>query len=158
MTDDPCPPGSLNVDVDYTPVSGVRRLRWVYLGVLCMFIILIPIHASDRRLPEPDLLNLFVLIMGGLLFAAWSSRDILRLHSSKLPLWVDIFGYLVVTGFVCLYIALNELHIWRWSKLYIDIPAVVFLGITTTVTWVTETRNNVRIYMGSRTLIFRFFD
>jgi len=136
-------------------ISEVRRLRWVHFGLAFMMIFLAFIHTCDNRMPNPNAWVLVAYMVGGAIFAAKVSRDIWSLESIRDPLWKVVARYVVAAFILGTYIALNELHLWHWSKLYIDLPFIVYFGITLSVTWMTERKRHVRVYFGTRELVFR---
>jgi len=134
--------------------SEWRRVIRVFSVLPTVILLISVLSASLMPQPAPNgpLLLVFLLIAS---FVAWlPARDIWALRVRQLPLWLDVAGYVFALGGLAVLIGLRESKIFVWNMIYLD---AFFFWCTATiacVTWITERRKGVRVYIGARRLKF----
>lgn len=103
-----------------------------------------------KPLPAPDTLSLLGILSIASLLAWITARDIWFLRDRVSPLWVDIFVYVIALGTLAAIIFLRESGIYVWDTIYLDALFIWYSVSIAAVSWITEKRKGVRIYIGAR--------
>jgi hypothetical protein len=72
----------------------------------------------------------------------------------RFTLLVDVIAYAVALGGVGFLIVANEINFYEWNFLLLDFSVVLLMGTVTVAAWITERKKMVRVYFGTRHLIF----
>ena len=135
-------------------LSEWQRAKWLFGGLWLALTILPALNALLQPRPTPNYLILAANTVLAISIAAFVGRDIWQLRVRRFPLWVDIALYASVIGGLASLIVVKEAGIWVWNDLYLDIPVFLLMGALAMVSFATESKKRVRVYVGARQLYF----
>ena len=138
--------------------SELRRVVWLFAGLGAAVLFITPSallslswwHAQSPK----DLLLLVFPISTGLALGLLCSWDIWHLTVRKNPLWKDLLIGAAALAGLGVMILLRESGLWVWSFASGDALITTLISTIAVVSFVTERRKKVRVYFGSRTLVF----
>jgi hypothetical protein len=129
-------------------------MKWLYTALWVLFTIPPILNGLLKPPPPADPLILFVNILAAIALGGFIAHDVWKLNVRCWPLVIDVLIYAVaILGSLAL-ILLKEAGVWNWNATHLDVPAFVFLAVSTIAVWITEARKSVKVYLGARQFIF----
>jgi hypothetical protein len=135
--------------LDKKPRGAFRRK---YCDPILLIIIPLALFNSQSRPLDGVLLTLYCAVAAGV--GATDIRAMWAVKARRLRHWVALLLAILGAGAVVGLLILDDMGIFTWNRLYLVIPAELYLVLTSAGAWFTEWRKPVLIYSGLEGVAF----